>query len=102
MSETEIKTVLKNWISEALAPEGQIAHEITPSDWVAEQFLLWWKSQTEEALSEAVLASSQIRDELVRFGGWDKCGEALEAVCHLNDALTDLAGNLGVELEQHN
>ena len=100
MSETEIKTVLENWIREALLPEGQIAHGVPPSDWIAEQFLSWWKSQTEESLSEAVWASSQIRDELVRLGGWKKCGEALEAVCHLNEALTDLAGNLGVEIEQ--
>ena len=100
MPETEIKTVLGNWIAEALSPEGQIAKNIAPSDWVAEQFLSWWKSRTEESLSEAVWATSQIRDELVRFGGWEKCGEALEAVCHLNEALTDLAGKLGVELEQ--
>jgi hypothetical protein len=52
-----------------------------------------------EALGDAKMATSAIKDELTRLGGWESFGEAMEEHCHLQDALGNLGTILGLAEE---
>jgi hypothetical protein len=90
----EVERVLANWISEAISPAGQLPPGVSRSQWVAENFLRWWRNDVEgrlgDSLQQAEGAMAAIRSELDRLGGWPQFGEALHECTHLADALADL------------
>jgi hypothetical protein len=90
MAQSEIESVLANWIEQALSPIGKLPAGVTPSEWVAKNFINWWRTQVEYSLGDAELASQRLRDELQRLGGWNKLGEAMEEITHTQEALADL------------
>ncbi len=99
MPTNEIEQVLANWIAQAMSPEGKLDAGIEPSEWVARQFLKWWnKDAVERPLEDAGIAVRKIRSELERLGGWNnpQFEDAMHELIHLNDALAELRGALGL------
>src|SRR4051812_14056816 len=96
MAESEIRQVLANWIEQATSPIGRLADGVEPSDWIANQFIKWWKSQVEGSLGDAEGASYRLREELARINDPGRMGEALHELTHIQDALADLRYRLGL------
>src|SRR5436853_638702 len=90
----EVERVLANWIEQAFSPLGQLSPDVSPAQWVAKQFLRWWRSDVEgrlgDSLGDADAALAVIRSELKRFGGWENLGEAMHECCHLEEALESI------------
>jgi hypothetical protein len=90
----EVERVLANWIDQALSPQGQLPPGVSPAQWVAAQFLHWWRSDFEDHLDEwlgdADSALATIKKELERAGGWEQLGEAMHECSHLQDALASI------------
>lgn len=90
----EIEQVLANWIDEALSPMGKLPAGTSPAEWVAGQFLTWWRcgfqSQVGGSLDDADRSLQGIQSELNRLGGWALAGEALHECIHLRDTLNEL------------
>ena len=90
MNIDEIETVLINWIEQALSPIGQLPVGVTPAGWVAAHFSAWWRDRAGDTIGDADRAAVAVREELMRLGGWERFGEALHEMIHLQDALGDL------------
>src|SRR5262245_40284708 len=99
MGQSEIESVLANWIERALSPVGHLPPGIDPAAWISCRFAEWWKVRAEGALIDAERAASVIRSELMRSGGWELFGEALHEQIHLQDALANLRGILGFQTD---
>jgi hypothetical protein len=96
MPESEIKQALANWIEQATSPIGRLADGIAPSEWIARQFINWWRMQVEDALSDADRAAHGLREELARINDPARLGEALHELTHVQDSLADLRFRLGL------
>ncbi|MDG3007505.1 hypothetical protein [Paludisphaera mucosa] len=90
-----IEAVLSNWIEQALSPVGRLPEGTTPAAWVAARFTAWWRGRADEALCDALAATTATRAELMRLGGWDAFGEALHRLTHVEDALGDVEATFG-------
>jgi hypothetical protein len=99
MATDEIETVLTNWIEQALSPIGQLPEGVTPGAWTAARFSAWWRDRASGTIGDAERAAAAVRQELMRLGGWNKFGEALHEVSHLQEALCDLRGLLRLPAE---
>ena len=99
MARNELELVLANWIGQALSPPGQLSQGTDAAAWIASRFAEWWRGRAEQALGDAEMAASALRDELTRLGGWESFGEAMHEHCHLQDALADLRAILGLAQE---
>lgn len=99
MAFSEAEQVLANWIEQATSPPGQLVEGIDRAQWIARQFLKWWRTEcVERPLSDAELAVDGIRSDLNRLGGWNnsQLGEAMHQLIHLGDALQELRSALGL------
>lgn len=98
MEKSAIELVLANWIAQATSAPGQLPDGVDPAAWVARQFMNWWSSEVEDALSYAEYSIAEVRKELNRLGGWenDQLGEALHELIHARDALADVRARLGL------
>jgi hypothetical protein len=98
MQRSEIEQVLANWIGQAISGPGRLAEGVDPANWVATQFLNWWRPQVEDSLGDAERAVAGVRHELNRLGGWEntELAEALHELIHIGDALSDLRNRLGL------
>jgi hypothetical protein len=102
MDRPEIEQVLANWIAQATAPPGELARDIDPAQWVAQQFLRWWHPRVSDDLADAESAVMGARLELERLGGWSNSdlGEAMHELIHARDALNTLRAMLGLPTEE--
>ncbi len=84
MPANEVEQVLANWIEQELSPIGSLPPETSPAQWVAVNFLRWWRQgfqgSLDDTLGDAEAAASAIRSELIRLGGWEEFGEAFMSV----------------------
>jgi hypothetical protein len=97
----EVRRVLANWIAQAYSTEGQLAEGVAPSEWIADRFLEWWRSELESDLSDAEVAVSATRAALEQLGGWENqpLGDAMHELIHVDDALASLRAILGFSTE---
>ena len=58
-----------------MSSQGPLPEGADPAEWVARQFAAWWRRQAGESLGDA---------------------EALHELTHVQDALGDLRGDLGL------
>jgi hypothetical protein len=93
----EVETVLANWIRRATSSEGQLPEGIEPAEWITRHFAEWWRHRASESIADGERAAHQVREELMRLGGWDTCGEALDELIHITDAFGDLRVILGLK-----
>jgi hypothetical protein len=77
MARDEVRQTLANWIGQALSSVGRLPEGIDPAAWAADRFTAWWHEHAESSVCEAERASSAVREELLRRGGWAVFGEAL-------------------------
>ena len=93
----EVRRVLANWIAQANSPEGRLVEGVDPSNWVADQFLQWWRSEVEGDLSDAEAAIAATRLALKQLGGWShqQLGDAMHELVHADEALASLRIVLG-------
>jgi len=98
-SDAEFETVLRNWIEQALSPIGKFGDGTDSAKWVAAQFCSWWRQSLGVSLDDADASASHLSKELNQLGGWQSHGEAMEAICHLQDALADIRRCVGVPVE---
>lgn len=98
----EIRRVLANWIARTQPGEGCLAEGVDPADWIATQFLKWWRSEVEENLDDAEAAVSGAREALHALGGWPngQLGEALHELTHADEALAGLREVLGFPADE--
>ena len=96
MSRPEIEQILRNWIERAISTDGTFPEGTDRAKWVADNFITWWRQQVNDSLVSADLAAQRLRAELKRLGSETEFGEALHELTHVQDALSDLSGNLGV------
>ena len=92
MAIDEMETVLTNWIAQSLSPIGRLPEGTPPAAWVAARFSEWWRDRAGDTIGVADRATAEVREELMRLGGWGAFGEALHELIHLQDALGDLRG----------
>jgi hypothetical protein len=92
----EAQQVLANWI--ARASEGQLVEGVDPSQWAAENFINWWRTDIEGDITDAEAAIASARDELNRLGGWgnSQFGEALHELTHAKEAIENLRAKFGL------
>ena len=95
MSETDIESVLRNWLVEAMSPLGQIADGVDRATWVARNFITWWRKHVDGSLTDAEIAANRLRNELAVVARSPAFDEALHELSHLQDALGDLRNGLG-------
>lgn len=99
MPNQEIEQVLRNWISQANGPIGQLEEGSDPAQWIARQFLQWWQQRVSDELGDGLAAVEAVRQELLGLGGWSnpQLGEALHELIHAQDALATLGVLLGCD-----
>jgi hypothetical protein len=56
----EVRRVLANWIAQANSTEGRLVDGVIPSEWIADRFLHWWRSEVESDLANAESAITAI------------------------------------------
>ena len=97
----EVRRVLANWIAQANSTEGDLADGVIPSDWIADRFLQWWRSEVEGDLFDAEAAVAATRSALEELGGWDnqQLGCAMHELIHAIDALDSLRAVLGFPVD---
>ncbi len=95
MSRSDIEQVLRNWIDQAMSPEGAFPEGADRAKWVADNFTTWWQKQVGDSLDSAELAAHRLREELKRLGSPAQFDEALHELTHVQDALGDLRQDLG-------
>jgi hypothetical protein len=97
----EVRRILGNWIAQANSTEGRLADGIVPSDWIADRFLQWWRSEVEGDLSDAEAAVAATRSALEELGGWSnqQLGDAMHELIHATDALASLRVALGFPVD---
>lgn len=96
MPHSELQQALANWIDQANSPLGKLPDSSEPAEWVANQFMLWWKEHAEEQLTDVQSAASSLRAEIQRLSEKGDHEEALHELTHLTDALSDLSSALGM------
>jgi hypothetical protein len=97
MSQNEIQQVLANWIERALSPVGSLPVGTTPNEWIAKNFVDWWRTRIESSLGDAEGAANEVCKEITRLGGWDSAGEAMEEALRVRESLADLRSALGLD-----
>jgi len=95
MNQSEITQVLKNWIDQATSTFGTLRDDVDPAEWVAKNFLLWWRQEVESNLADAESAARSVRSELLRLKNVNQLDEALHELTHCQDALLNLRETLG-------
>jgi hypothetical protein len=101
MATNEAERVLSNWIRSATSQPGVLSAGTDPSEWIADRFLSWWKSESIQGpIDDARAATRKIQNELEHLGGWDNpaLGGAMHELIHLTDALNELAEELRIRL----
>ncbi|HXE55672.1 MAG TPA: hypothetical protein VN541_21790 [Tepidisphaeraceae bacterium] len=96
MSDPEIEQVLRNWIEQAISPEGTFSGGTDRAKWVADNFIAWLRAHVDDSLGSAELAAHRLRDEFKRLGSAAEFDEALHELTHVQDALSDLRRDLGL------
>jgi hypothetical protein len=96
MSPPDIEQVLRNWIDQAISPEGAFPADTDRVKWVADNFIAWWRKQVDDSLGSAELAAHRLREELKRLGTPAQFDEALHELTHVQDALGHLRQDLGL------
>ena len=102
MSRSDIERVLRNWIDQAITPDGAFADGTDRARWVADNFIAWWRKQVDDSLGSAESAARRLREELERLGTPTEFGEALHELTHVQDALGDLRQDLGLSDDSTN
>lgn len=76
--------------------EGSFKEGIVPHEWVADQFLEWWRSEVESALSEVEGSIACTKKALQEIGGWSnsRLDEAMHELAHAEEALAALTSAL--------
>jgi hypothetical protein len=92
---TDLEQVLRNWLHQATSPEGRLPDGVDPAAWVAQHFIDWWRRQVGDSLGDAEAAAGRLRGQLNDLG-YPELAEALHEVTHVQDALADLRGVLGL------
>ncbi len=100
MSQSDIETVLRNWLQQAMLPDGKFSGDVDPSAWVAKNFIDWWRTQVGNSLDSAEQATIRLRSELNRLGKAEELGEATHELTHVQDALSDLRRDLGLSVDE--
>ena len=96
MSRSDIEQVLRNWIDQAISPDGTFPEGTDRAAWVADNFIAWWRKRVDDSLGSAELAACRLRDELTRLGHPHEFDDALHELTHIQDALSDLRNDLGL------
>jgi hypothetical protein len=96
MSQTEIHQVLRNWIEQAMSPSGRFVEGVAPVDWVADNFIAWWRTEVEHSLNSAEGWAGLLREDLAPLKDLLAADEAWSSVSELQDALGDLRRKLGL------
>ena len=95
MGRTDIETVLRNWLDQAMSPAGRLPEGVDPAAWVAQNFIAWWGRQAGGSLGDAEAAAARVRGQLNDLG-YPELAEALHELTHVQDALADLRRELGL------
>ena len=103
MNRTEIQKVLRNWIEQAMSPDGRFVEGIDPPAWVAENFIAWWQKQVEDSLGRIqgsagylVAEASELAEAATALGvAWD-IHEVREALGELQEKVGDLREAAGL------
>lgn len=103
MNRKEVQQVLSNWIAEALSQEGKLPSNVDPAAWIAERFLAWWQSQSDDELLALETALCGLGNELERLGGWQnpELSEALHELAHARDALSIMREASAIEEDEN-
>ena len=78
-----------------MSSQGPLPEGADPAEWVARQFAAWWRRQAGDSLGDAEAAAARLREQLNRLG-YPELAEALHELTHVQDALGDLRGDLGL------
>lgn len=97
----EVRRVLANWIAQANSTEGRLVDGVIPSEWIADRFLQWWRSEVESDLADAQSAITATRSALQELGGWSnpQLGDAMHELIHATDAMASLRAVLGFPID---
>ncbi len=100
MNGPDFRAVLANWIEQALSGMGTLPPGVSAAEWVAGNALKWWVERTEGDLSDLEYAAGNIRGEARRLAHLcdEEFGELLHEISHLDDAISGLRWNLGLEV----
>lgn len=96
MSKADIESVLRNWIDEAITSSGKLGDGVDAAEWVAANFIAWWRQEVGDSLGSAELAAHRLRDELKQHSGRPEMYDALHELTHVQDSLGDLRNSLGL------
>jgi hypothetical protein len=100
MARPEVEQVLYNWISQANSPIGVFTNDEDRAEWVARNFLAWWKPQVRQRLASAHAAArrlNELRGDLGIGPETEAGDEAFHLLESLQDDLRGLHTVLGIE-----